>query len=73
MAGETEAAPESAERGAPVVVSPEPTDAELAAIMSAYEALWPKPVTVVERTADSNRWRFSGRRWLPVRPGGRRR
>jgi hypothetical protein len=52
-------------------IRPEPTDEELAAILAAYEALWPKPVVVVDepRTTPSP-WRFSGRWWskpVPLR------
>jgi len=54
-----------------VVISPEPDDLEAAAIVAAYEALWPKPVLHSargERTTPA--WRFSGRWWaspLPLR------
>jgi hypothetical protein len=58
--------------GPSVSISPEPDDLEAAAIVAAYEALWPRPVV-----AGSNRaarttaaWRFSGRWWaapLPIR------
>ena len=45
-----------------IEVTPEPTEEELAAILAAYEALWPKP-----REAGAGeglpRWRFSGRWW----------
>lgn len=53
------------------MVRPAPTEAEAAAIMAATEALWPKPVQMVD--ADPKRrngWRFSGRWWavpLPAR------
>jgi hypothetical protein len=55
-----------------------PTDEELAAILAAYEALWPKPALVDggRPEAETPRWRFSGRWWTkPValrreRPGG---
>jgi hypothetical protein len=52
-------------------ISPEPDD--VAAIVAAYEALWPKPVLLSsrgERTTPA--WRFSGRWWaspLPLRRG----
>jgi hypothetical protein len=39
-----------------------PTDEEMAAIMAAVEALWPRPV-VVQQPATDNPWRFSGRTW----------
>ncbi len=52
-------------------VSPEPDDVEAAAIMAAYEALWPKPVLHATRAARTTpAWRFSGRWWaspLPLR------
>jgi hypothetical protein len=43
----------------------DPSDEELAAILAAYEALWPKPVLAVDDPADAEvpRWRFSGRWW----------
>jgi hypothetical protein len=47
-----------------ISISPQPTDEEAAAIVAAYEALWPKPVIAVgtsERTTPP--WRFSGRWW----------
>ena len=53
-------------------VSPEPTDAELTAILAAYRELWPQPV---EKAAVpvSKRWTFSGRWWAetPARGGYR--
>jgi hypothetical protein len=51
-------------------VTPEPTDEELAAIMAAYEALWPRPAIAAPR-ADRGappRWRFSGRWWAKPVP-----
>lgn len=52
-------------------VTPSPTDEEVAAIMAATDALWPKPVVAVPAERPRNRaWRFSGRWWatpLPVR------
>ena len=53
-------APDSALGG----VSPAPTDEELAAILSAYEALWPRP-SIASRPDPSPRWRFAGRHWTP--------
>jgi hypothetical protein len=50
-------------------ITPEPTDEEAAAIVAAYEALWPKPVTSgggTERTTPP--WRFSGRWWATPMP-----
>jgi hypothetical protein len=49
---------------ADVTIHPLPTDEEAAAIVAAYEALWPKPVVLVggsERRTPP--WRFSGRWW----------
>ncbi len=39
-----------------------PTDDEMAAIMAAIEAAWPRPV-VAEQVQQGNPWRFSGRSW----------
>lgn len=44
-----------------MVVSPEPTDAELAAIVAAYDAVWPKPVDAKPAEPVSTTWRFGGR------------
>ena len=44
----------------PVEVSPAATDEEMAAILAAYEALWPKPQPQ-KKTQENNAWRFSGR------------
>ncbi len=47
-----------------VTIHPEPTAAELAAILGAYRELWPVPVApATEPSASSQRWRFSGRWW----------
>ncbi len=48
-------------------VTPEPTDEELAAIMAAHEALWPRPAAVDPAGAATPRWRFAGR-WWATRP-----
>jgi len=52
-------------------VSPAPTDDEVVAIMAGVEALWPKPVMVVDTAPPrSTAWRFSGRWWsrpIPAR------
>jgi hypothetical protein len=53
-------------------IQPAATAEETAAIMGAMEALWPKPVLVVEEPAATREptWRFSGRWWslpLPMR------
>ena len=47
-----------------VSVTPEPTDEEMAAILAAYEALWPRPVSA-EAADEAPRWRFAGRWWVP--------
>lgn len=46
-----------------VAISPQPTDAEVAAILAAYEALWPRPVVDETSAPSASRWRFSGRWW----------
>ena len=46
-----------------VDVQPEPTDEEMAAILVAHEALWPRP-TVASTPEEPPRWRFAGRRWV---------
>jgi hypothetical protein len=54
-------------------IFPTPTDEEAVAIVAAVEALWPRPVVMVDGPADFRRnpaWRFSGRWWakpLPTR------
>jgi hypothetical protein len=50
-------------------ITPEPTDDEVAAIVSAIELSWPAPSAVAESEV-IERWRFSGRWWtkpLPLR------
>ena len=42
---------------------PAATPEEVAAIMAAMEALWPRPVAHVEDRAAPPAWRFSGRWW----------
>ena len=53
-------------------VSPMPTDDEVVAIIAGAEALWPKPLAVVD-TAPPRRanWRFSGRWWSRPVPARR--
>jgi hypothetical protein len=51
-------------------IHPAPTDEEAVAIVAAVEALWPKPVVLVE---DQNplrtpTWRFSSRWWAKPLP-----
>jgi hypothetical protein len=52
-------------------ISPAPTDDEVAAIMAATEALWPRPAVATDHRQPRNTaWRLSGRWWskpLPVR------
>lgn len=49
-------------------ITPVPSEEEVAAIMAAHEALWPKAVALSELTdsaaaGEASRWRFSGRWW----------
>lgn len=47
-------------------ISPAPTDEELAAIVTALELAWPRPVIVAAAApsrSGSTDWRFSGRWW----------
>jgi len=39
------------------------TEQELAAILVAYETLWPKSSSALEPPAAPTAWRFSGRWW----------
>jgi hypothetical protein len=42
-----------------------PSDEEVAAIVAAVEALWPRPVAPGGEAAPGpSRWKFSGRWWL---------
>lgn len=41
----------------------QPTPEEVAAILAAFEVLWPKPVVEVTEPASAPAWRFSGRWW----------
>jgi len=47
-----------------VSVTPEPTEAELAAILAAYTALWPSPAVADSAIPVSRRWKFQGRWWV---------
>jgi hypothetical protein len=62
---------EAAARSAHMTVSPAPSDDEVAAIIAAAEALWPKPVPAPSGWSPRNTsWRFSNRWWarpLPAR------
>jgi hypothetical protein len=45
-------------------ITPAPTEEEAVAIVAAVEALWPKPVLVVDNDPmRTPTWRFSGRWW----------
>ena len=46
----------------------DPTPAELAAIVAAVEATWPRPVVVAEDQVVRSPWRWSGRWWASGRP-----
>jgi len=46
-----------------LVVTPAATDDELAAILAAYEALWPKTGEAT-MPAPAPRWRYAGRSWV---------
>jgi hypothetical protein len=53
-------------------VRPEASDDELAAIVAAIEAVWPKPVVVGPgATQEPPRWRFAGRWWTKPVPARR--
>ncbi|MEO2155434.1 MAG: hypothetical protein ABGY30_02315 [Acidimicrobiales bacterium] len=45
------------------IVAQGATEQELAAILAAYEVLWPKPSAAVEAPTAPTAWRFSGRWW----------
>ena len=48
----------------------DPTEEEVAAIVAAVEAAWPRPVVASPAPVEPDRWRFSGRWWakpVPVR------
>lgn len=57
-----------------LTISPDPDDEEVAAIVAAIEAAWPRPVSA-SRSADPGppRWRFSGRWWAQPTITSRRR
>lgn len=56
-------------------ISPTPNDDELAAIVVAIEALWPRPEITEEsqNPLRSPTWRFSGRWWAAPLPARRAR
>ncbi|WP_420639388.1 hypothetical protein [Candidatus Poriferisocius sp.] len=44
-------------------ITPQPTEAQVAAIMAAFEALRPRPAAVAPIRSATAGWRFSGRWW----------
>ena len=54
-------------------ITPAPTDEEAAAIVAAAEALWPKPVLLVQDDAAARvpTWRFRARWWATPLPARR--
>ena len=46
----------------------EPSDEEVAAIVAAVEAAWPRPAAGSGRAEPAQRWRFSGRWWTKPVP-----
>ncbi len=56
-----------------IQITPQPTDTEVAAILAAYEALWPRPAADGPPTSAAPRWRFSGRWWTAPAVTRRRR
>jgi hypothetical protein len=57
-----------------VEISPVPTDEEVAAIVAAVEALWPKAVGVeTSPVVRVPTWRFSNRWWITPLPRRRER
>ncbi|MYH72849.1 MAG: hypothetical protein F4153_09815 [Acidimicrobiia bacterium] len=56
-----------------IQITPQPTEAEVAAILTAYEALWPRPPSDEPAAAMAPRWRFSGRWWTAPAATRRRR
>ena len=49
-----------------ISATPTPTDEEMAAILAAYEGLWPRPAEI-DASNGMPRWRFAGR-WWSARP-----
>jgi hypothetical protein len=59
----------TADRVGVTAIRPSPTPEEVAAIVAAVEAMWPRPVAPhPPETAAPPLWRFSGRSWW--RSGG---
>lgn len=46
----------------------EPSDEEVAAIVAAVEAAWPRPAAGAAEPGLAQRWRFSGRWWTKPVP-----
>jgi hypothetical protein len=46
----------------------EPSDEEVAAIVAAVEAAWPRPAAAAADSGTAQRWRFSGRWWTKPVP-----
>ena len=54
-------------------ISPQPAGAEVAAILAAHEALWPRVEANEPPVPSTSRWRFSGRWWAaPTAAGAKR-
>ena len=47
----------------PPHIEPRPSDEEMAAILVAYEALWPR-LSAASLPEPPSRWRFASRPWL---------
>jgi hypothetical protein len=54
-------------------IKPAPTDEEVAAIVAAIEAVWPRPVVVSQAPQGPPPWRFSSRWWRKPIPARRER
>ncbi len=67
MSGETATGRAAVSKGAVVVTRPEATPDELAAILAAYEMLWPASDG---GPAPSPAWRYAGRPWRRRRAWG---
>jgi hypothetical protein len=46
-----------------VAIAPAATPEEAAAIVTALELLWPRPLPAAPHAVTSSKWRFSGRPW----------
>ena len=54
-------------------IQPTPTEAEVAAIMAAIDATWPRAVVVERAPSGPPPWRFSSRWWRKPIPARRER